>query len=366
MNVVFDWAGTLADDQELTWRLTDEVIRSFGSPSVDYETYRREFCLPVEGFYRKFCPGASIESIETAFAALCRARYPAEASLWPGVREGLACLGCKHALYLMSTLDQAMLEATVSRLGLQGIFRSIIGSVADKTIALPGLIAREGLSLDETLAFGDSVHDMRAAVAAGIEPLGAAYGYAGAAALEGAGAELVFPGFPALMTHLDKRAFAESRYFPVATVGGLIRDDEGNMLLVRTRKWSGLYGIPGGKVDYGETLENAFIREAREETGLEITDPVFIMNQDCVEHPQFYRPRHYILVNYTAKTAGIRPAVKLNHESDAFVWAAADKALDLELNEPTRILIEKVLRTEGEKAMRTEGDKVQKTQRERT
>jgi phosphoglycolate phosphatase len=356
MNVVFDWAGTLADDQKLTWRLTDEVIRSFGAPSVDFETYRREFSLPAEGFYRKFCPGISFERIETAFAALCRARYPAEAALWPGVREGLGCLGCKHALYLMSTLDQAMLEAAVDRLGLQGAFRAVIGSVADKTRALPDLIAREGLSLDETVAFGDSVHDMQAAVAAGIEPLGAAYGYAGAAALERAGAELCFSGFAGLMTHLDKRAFAESRYFPVATVGGLIRDEQGNMLLVRTRKWSGLYGIPGGKVDYGETLENAFIREAREETGLEITDPVFIMNQDCVEHPQFYRPRHYILVNYTAKALGIRPAVKLNHESDACVWAAADQALGLELNEPTRILIEKVLRT-GEKVLRTDGER---------
>lgn len=347
MNVVFDWAGTLADDQELTWRLTDEVIRSFGSPSLDFETYRREFSLPAEGFYREFCPEAPFDRIESAFAALCRVRYPAEAALWPGVKEGLACLGCKHTLYLMSTLDQAMLEAAVDRLGLRGYFRAIIGSVPDKTRALPDLIAREGLSLDETVAFGDSVHDMRAAAAAGIEPLGAAYGYAGQAALEGAGAELCFSDFTGLLTHLDKRAFAESRYFPVATVGGLIRDEQGNMLLVRTRKWSGLYGIPGGKVDYGETLEAAFIREAREETGLEISDPVFIMNQDCVEHPQFYRPRHYILVNYTAKAHGIRPAVKLNHESDAFEWADADRALAMELNGPTRILIETVLRTEG-------------------
>jgi phosphoglycolate phosphatase len=349
MNIVFDWAGTLADDQELTWRLTDQVIVSFGHPSVDFATYRAEFTLPAEGFYRKFCPGTSFEAIETAFAEACRSRYPAAVKLWPGVREGLACLGCKHTLYLMSTLDQTMLEETLDLLELRGRFRAVIGSSGDKTKALPELLRREGLSLDETVAIGDSAHDMAAAKAAGVEPIAVTYGYASVSALERAGAELAFPDFKTVLRHLDKLACAESRHFPVATVGGLIRDDGGNLLLVRTRKWSGLYGIPGGKIDYGETMEAAFIREAREETGLAITDVEFVMNQDCVEHPQFYRPRHYILVNYTAKVAGIRPPVTLNHESDAVIWATAAEALGLQLNAPTRILIEKVLAAGGGK-----------------
>ncbi len=343
MNIVFDWAGTLADDQEVTWRLTDQTIGSFGRGPVDFRTYKDEFTLPAEGFYAKFCPGVPFQTIETVFAALCRREYPATVKLWPGVAEGLRYLAYKHKLYLMSTLDQAMLEAALDRLGLRACFKAAIGSAADKTAALPALLAREGLAQDETVAIGDSAHDMWAAVAAGIEPIGVTYGYATKAALEGAGAELCYADFAGVLAHLDKRAFAESRYFPVATVGGIIRDDEGNMLLVRTRKWSGLYGIPGGKIDYGETMADAFIREAREETGLAITDVEFVMNQDCVEHPQFYRPRHYILVNYTARVTGTRPAVKLNHESDAFVWADAEQALGLPLNAPTKVLLEFIL-----------------------
>ena len=34
MNVVLDWAGTLADDQELTWRLTDEVMAALALPDI--------------------------------------------------------------------------------------------------------------------------------------------------------------------------------------------------------------------------------------------------------------------------------------------------------------------------------------------
>ncbi|HKP98609.1 MAG TPA: NUDIX domain-containing protein [Fibrobacteria bacterium] len=277
------------------------------------------------------------------FSDLCRKRYPATVKLWAGAREGLACLKCRHRLYLMSTLDQAVLEETLGLLGLRDCFQAVVGSVADKTLALPELVRERGLVRDETVAVGDSAHDVKAALAAGVEPIAVTYGYASEAALLEAGAEISFPAFKDLLRHLDKLACAESRHFPVATVGGLIRDEAGNVLLVRTRKWSGLYGIPGGKIDYGETMESAFIREAREETGLEIGDVAFALNQDCVEHPEFHRPRHFILVNYTATARGERPAVKLNHEADDYVWVDPGRALGMRLNGPTRVLIEHVL-----------------------
>ena len=341
MNVVFDWAGTLADDQELTWRLTDAVIREAGHPGVDFQTYQREFTLPAGPFYKKFASGAAFADIETAFAALCRREYPASVQLWPGVREGLDCLRCKHDLYLLSSLDQSMLEAALARLDLRSRFRKVVGSAVDKTVALPALLRAEGLAQDETVMIGDTPHDMAAARAAGVAGAAVTYGYGKAAAF--AGEETVCASFAEVMRTLDKTAAVAGRYFPVATVGGLIRDDGGNLLLVRTRKWGGRYGIPGGKIDYGETMEAAFVREAREETGLEVADVAFVMNQDCVEHPEFYRPRHFILVNYTARTAGTRPPVRLNHESDDYVWAAPEAAMRMSLNGPTRVLLEKVL-----------------------
>lgn len=49
-----------------------------------------------------------------------------------------------------------------------------------------------------------------------------------------------------------------------------IEDTDGNVLLV-TRK-SGGHGLPGGKVDEGETLVDACIREVKEETNMDIED----------------------------------------------------------------------------------------------
>jgi 8-oxo-dGTP pyrophosphatase MutT (NUDIX family) len=133
----------------------------------------------------------------------------------------------------------------------------------------------------------------------------------------------------------------------VVTVGGLLFDEGGDVLLVRTRKWSGKWGIPGGKVDYGETLEQAFLREIREETGLQAENPRLLLTQEAVEHPEFYRKRHFVLVNFVARVSGSHPAVRLNHEGEDYFWGPLDEALASEarpLNGPTRVLAEKARR----------------------
>lgn len=135
-----------------------------------------------------------------------------------------------------------------------------------------------------------------------------------------------------------------SRNFPLTTVGGLLRDAEGRVLLVRTRKWSNLWGIPGGKVEYGESLEDGFRRETREETGLELEEPRMVMVQEAIEHPEFHEKKHFILFNYVADVAGgrVRPPVTLNDEAQEWRWVTFEEAFALPLNGPTRALLEKI------------------------
>lgn len=60
-----------------------------------------------------------------------------------------------------------------------------------------------------------------------------------------------------------------NRRNPVPTVDIIIKYKDGIILIKRKNPPEG-WAIPGGFVDYGETLESAAIREAKEETGLDI------------------------------------------------------------------------------------------------
>ena len=58
-------------------------------------------------------------------------------------------------------------------------------------------------------------------------------------------------------------------------VAVIIRDDEGQILLER-RSDCGWWGMPGGRVEAGETVEQAAIREVFEETGLTVRITGFV------------------------------------------------------------------------------------------
>jgi len=64
------------------------------------------------------------------------------------------------------------------------------------------------------------------------------------------------------------------------------------------------------------------------------------MTQDCVDPEEFYQPAHFLLLNYAAETKS--DAVTLNHEAEEFCWVSPAEASAMDLNRPTRILLEKV------------------------
>lgn len=69
----------------------------------------------------------------------------------------------------------------------------------------------------------------------------------------------------------ELRALVGQRPLILVAAGVLVLDKEERLLLQR-RTDDGLWGIPGGSLELGETLEEAARRELREETGLEAGD----------------------------------------------------------------------------------------------
>jgi len=87
---------------------------------------------------------------------------------------------------------------------------------------------------------------------------------------------------------------------PLPTVDVIIELPEGIVLIERKNEPFG-WAIPGGFVDYGETLEHAAQRESLEETSLTVTELRLL---GCYSDPSRDTRSHNISTVYVAKASG--------------------------------------------------------------
>ncbi|HKF11018.1 MAG TPA: NUDIX hydrolase [Xanthobacteraceae bacterium] len=115
----------------------------------------------------------------------------------------------------------------------------------------------------------------------------------------------------------DARTYPERPYLAVSAA--IVRD--GRILVVRRARAPahGLYSLPGGVVEVGETLEETVMREVREETGMTI-EPVALAGfcEAIVRDADTRVERHFIILCFAARwRAG---EVVLNEELDEARW----------------------------------------------
>jgi len=130
--------------------------------------------------------------------------------------------------------------------------------------------------------------------------------------------------------------------FPEPTVGALIFNPEGKILLVQSHKWRDNYVIPGGHIELGETIEAALRREVKEETNLDIHDIEFIGFQEFIFDDVFWEKKHFIFFDYACKTDSTD--IKLNSEGEEYVWVSLEDTINLPIEPYTRRTIQEYLR----------------------
>ncbi len=123
---------------------------------------------------------------------------------------------------------------------------------------------------------------------------------------------------------------------PLCCVGALVKHQD-RFLIVETTKWRGAWGVPGGKVEYGETLHAALEREFLEETGLKLSGIEFAQLQEAVNSSEFYQDAHFILVDFFAQTDTFN--LSYNDEIVRHAWVTLEEALLYNLNSFTRTLV---------------------------
>ncbi|MGB9842638.1 MAG: NUDIX hydrolase [Candidatus Bathyarchaeales archaeon] len=123
---------------------------------------------------------------------------------------------------------------------------------------------------------------------------------------------------------------------PVVGVGAIIIND-GKILLEKRKSApaKGKWSVPGGLVELGENIEQAVIREVKEETGLDVASPKLV---DVVDHISLDEKGkvkyHFIIVDYfvTVKGGELRAA----SDADELRWVPLREVEQYDLTESFR------------------------------
>ncbi|MDB6027754.1 MAG: Nucleoside triphosphatase NudI [Verrucomicrobiales bacterium] len=350
-NIIFDWSGTLVDDLPAVLEATNYVFAQCGLKPLTLAEFRAEFCLPFTKFYDRYIPGRPMAELEGWFHGRFKQVQDNVVAL-PHAQDFLEfCRQHKIRTFLLSTVhtDHWVVQAKATDLG--KFIDVPYSNIWDKREKIHDILRENQLDPQETLFIGDMQHDVETAKHGGIFSCAVLTGYNRLEQLRAAEPDLICEHLRELREILERNHFnivhrvhgveVAVISHPIATVGALIFNPKNEMLMVRTHKWSDMWGIPGGKIKFGETSLDALRREIKEETDLEIDGIEFVLVQDCIHSKEFYREAHFVLLNYLCRT-GDDAQVKLNEEAQEFRWVSLEQAMQLDLNTPTKILLEAV------------------------
>jgi ADP-ribose pyrophosphatase YjhB (NUDIX family) len=127
----------------------------------------------------------------------------------------------------------------------------------------------------------------------------------------------------------------------VSAVTAFVQDTAGRVLLIR-RTDSGLYAIPGGGQEIGETISQTVVRETAEETGIDVevagligiyTDP-----EHVIEYTSDGEVRQEFSICFRATPVGGSP--RTSDESSEVHWVAREDLADLDIHPSIRLRID--------------------------
>ena len=130
---------------------------------------------------------------------------------------------------------------------------------------------------------------------------------------------------------------------PIPGVAGLIISDGYVLLTVRSKEpRKGLWGIPGGVVEVGETLVEAVKREVLEETGLMVEPVELITVFDSVNRDEAGVVRyHYVLFEYLCEY--VSGDLVAGDDAPDARWVSLDALDSVPIMESTRRFIERTV-----------------------
>lgn len=128
---------------------------------------------------------------------------------------------------------------------------------------------------------------------------------------------------------------SKDKGFPkgIEVVGSvIIENDEGEVLLTKSRVWGEKWAMPGGHVEPGEGLIESQVREGKEETGLDLVPVEIVSWGELIGSSDFHRRAHFVYFDVYCRTA--TKSVRLRGgELLEFRWVRPEEALGMDLAE---------------------------------
>lgn len=144
------------------------------------------------------------------------------------------------------------------------------------------------------------------------------------------------------MSTPDDRTFPAR---PILGVGALILRDDAILLIERGKEpLKGYWSIPGGAVETGERLEDALIREVKEETGLVVSvERLVEIFERIIPDQESDRTRHhYVLIDSICRVIG--GELRSGDDASNVRWVDRQDLQNYQLTPGTLSVIEKAFR----------------------
>jgi len=124
---------------------------------------------------------------------------------------------------------------------------------------------------------------------------------------------------------------------PIVGVGAVIIRDGKIALIKRGNEPSkGKWTIPGGLVELGETLEQSVIRETKEETGLDVENPLLIDVVSNVDLDEKGKVKyHYVIIDYLVHVKNGN--AKASSDAEELRWVPFEEVENYDLTRSFRL-----------------------------
>lgn len=127
---------------------------------------------------------------------------------------------------------------------------------------------------------------------------------------------------------------------PVPTVGVVCLKGDQVLLIKRgTPPRLGQWSLPGGRIEWGEAVDVAALRELKEETGVEaeLTGLLDVVDGVFTSRETGETTRHYVMIDYAARWTGGEP-VAGDDAADARFFSREEAMTAVEWDETRRVI----------------------------